>query len=137
MHTNQSIAQIRNSRQAGFSLLEVLVAFAILALALGVLFQVFTSGMRNTQIAARHSEAMIIAESRLAELAAGDLEEGGEQGESGDFHWSTQTIPYELDEAVSLPTTSLMELSVRVEWSDYGKRRSIALNTLRVAEEQR
>ncbi len=136
MPVNHDARLLRIPRQSGFSLLEVLVAFAILAMALGVLFQVFSSGMRNTQIAARHSEAMIVAESRLAETAAGDLEEGGDNGESGPFRWSTRVAPYPLDDAFSSPAVELMEVSVKVEWKEYGKGRSVALNTLRLREEQ-
>ena len=39
------------NRQRGFSLLEVLVAFAILSVSLGVLLQVFATGLRNAGVA--------------------------------------------------------------------------------------
>ena len=38
-------------KQKGFSLLEVLVAFSILAIAMGALMQVFATGLRNTALA--------------------------------------------------------------------------------------
>lgn len=54
------------SGQRGFSLLEVLVAFAILSIALGVLLQIFATGMRNVGLSEEYSQAALYAESILA-----------------------------------------------------------------------
>ena len=49
------------NRQSGFSLLEVLVAFAILSMSLGVLYQAFSNSLRNVGASGDYSRAMIIA----------------------------------------------------------------------------
>ena len=49
--------RISRSPQCGFSLLEVLVAFAILSVSLGVLLQVFATGLRNVGMADDYSRA--------------------------------------------------------------------------------
>ena len=50
------------NRQSGFSLLEVLVAFAILSMSLGVLYQAFSNSLRNVGASGDYSRAMIIGE---------------------------------------------------------------------------
>lgn len=77
--------------ERGFTLLEVLVAFAVLATAAGLLLGIVSGGVRQVQEAARASQAAALAQT----LAAGwDLDEpllpGGRQGESEDgrYRWT-------------------------------------------------
>ena len=53
----------------GFTLLEVMVAFAIAALALAALTQAALGGLHATQAAAHTQEALSLAQSRLAAVA--------------------------------------------------------------------
>ena len=54
----------RHSR--GYTLVEVLVAFVILAMALSVLLRIFSGGVRNVGVSSDYAKAVLIAESRLA-----------------------------------------------------------------------
>lgn len=122
--------------QRGFSLLEVLVAFAILAMSLGVLSQIFTSGMRNTQLSARYSEAMILAESRLAVASVyHDLKEGSDTGSSAGFQWSVEVTAYEGTGDFTNPSSKLLRVQVTINWEEYTKNRSIRLSTLRLGSD--
>ncbi len=56
--------------QRGFTLLEVLVAFTLLALFFGALFQVFAGGLTVTRSGESESRAVLLAKSKLAELGA-------------------------------------------------------------------
>jgi len=49
----------------GYSLIEVLVAFTILALTLTVLFRIFSGGLRNVDAAADYAMAVLVAEGKL------------------------------------------------------------------------
>jgi len=55
----------------GFSLLEVILALAILTGAIAVLGEAARLGLRNAQIARDMTQAQLLCESKLAEIAAG------------------------------------------------------------------
>ena len=55
--------------QRGFSLIEVLAAFVILALVATALFQLFSGALLNASAADEWSRASLVAESRLAAAA--------------------------------------------------------------------
>jgi len=52
--------------ERGFTLLEVLIAFAIAALALALLFRAASDGMLSVRTAGRYEEAVVRARSHLA-----------------------------------------------------------------------
>jgi general secretion pathway protein I len=83
--------------QHGFSLLEVLVAFAILALSLGVLLQIFQRAMTTTAVSGDYSRIVGLAEAKLAAVGADiPLEEGVHAGEPEDgMDWIISIQPYE------------------------------------------
>jgi general secretion pathway protein I len=119
--------------EAGFSLLEVLVALLILATAVVAALQLFGGGLRLVRAAGDHTEAALLASAMLAELAPGRLEEGAEEGQAGAYRW-TRRIALEPDllpvdatrpEAVGL---RLARVSVEVRW---GSNRRVELVTLR------
>ena len=76
-------------RQSGFSLLEVLVAFSILALALGVLLQSFSTGMRGVTQSGLYSRATLLAESIFAR-AGRDKGRRDRKDKSGDYQHHDQ-----------------------------------------------
>lgn len=59
------------SRHQAFTLLEVIIALAILAVSLGVLSEVSRLSLMNSRRAAMQSEAALVAESVLGELESG------------------------------------------------------------------
>ena len=124
------------NRQSGFSLLEVLVAFAILSMSLGVLYQAFSNSLRNVGASGDYSRAIIIAEARLAEAMADvPLNEGSDQGEvDGRYQWKVvvQRYEYEGEEIVSRFTPYQVE--VVVSWQDGKHTREYQLSTLRLSQ---
>lgn len=122
----------------GFSLLEVLVAFVILGLTVGVLMRIFSGGLNNLTVADGYSRAVFLAESKLAALGVEQpLREGGESGEVDHrFRWSTEVRPYqEADQAApqTLIKFALYQVVVRVSWDNGPRERSVQFATLRLA----
>jgi general secretion pathway protein I len=125
--------------QSGFSLLEVLAAFSILALSLGVLMRIFSGALNNVEVARDQAEALIVAQSMLASATVEPLPSGGDEasGRHGErFEWQVSIRPY-LSDQDSVPTgvglTSLWEIVVRVAWpsSAGGRDRAVSLRTVR------
>jgi general secretion pathway protein I len=75
----------------------VLVAFAILALSLGVLLQIFQRAMSTTAVSADYSRIVALAEAKLASVGADiPLEEGVHTGEPEDgMDWIVNIEPYQ------------------------------------------
>ena len=65
----------------GFTLMEILVAFVVLATAVAVLYQTFSAGIRNVDAITGYSQAISLAESKLMALGLEKpLAEGDESG---------------------------------------------------------
>lgn len=126
----------RQGAQGGFTLLEVLVAFAILAVALTVLVRVFSGALNAIEIAQRHTTATMLARSVVEQIGIEIPLVGGVQsGVSGDgFTWtlriarSTLLEPVVDAQALQVP----YEVEVSVAWNGSPL---LALRTLRMASE--
>lgn len=123
---------IRSRR--GFTLVETLVAFVILALSLGAIFTIFSDSLRAVQIGAERSHALALAQSRLAMIDAGGISGTGVitgEDESG-YRW--QTDIHEMPDppaAASGDGAIPVEIVVTVSWGAT-RTRSVELTTLRV-----
>lgn len=118
----------------GFSLLEVLVAFAILSMALGVLLNIFSLGIRTTRVATSYQQALMLAESKLTELeAAPTLMQGQTRGRFDDQYWWQSTIEsVDIDEFRERDLSiSVYQLRVTVGWEGYPD--GITLSSLQLA----
>jgi len=127
----------------GFSLIEVLVAFVILALVATSLFQLFSSSLNNASAAEEWSRALQVAESRLASAAAAQpLKEATERGAEleGRVKWETAVAPYvaadidpDLEKASESLATRLYRITCEVRYvGGDGRERTLTLATLRV-----
>ncbi len=126
---------MEHRRQEGFSLLEVLVAFVILSISLGVLLQVFATGLRNAGTADDYTQATLYAESILATIGRETpLSEGQHSGPINDrFSWRSTVAPY-TDDMPDPEKTHVRAYRVEVEvfWDGLAQTRSVMLETLRL-----
>ncbi len=124
-------------RQAGFSLLEVLVAFAILAVSLGVLMEIFSRASIASVATAQYSRAASLVESKLNAVGTEiPVEEDVLRGESEDgFEWELTITPIELEETSFFePPASPYRVNATALWQESGRVRRLTLSTLRLGE---
>src|ERR1700733_11074747 len=88
----RSDARPRRSN-AGFTLIEVLVAIAVLAVVLGAIGAVVGNTVRAIRSVDRRLPLLETAQSLIAALPARDaLQPGTQSGTSGDFHWRIDAV---------------------------------------------
>ena len=126
-------------RQSGYTLIEVLVAFVILAMALTVLMRIFSGGLRNVSVSSDYATATLIAESRLA--AAGidvPLRPGESSGTEGErFAWTVSVEDYAPRPGYrsAAKVVDAYRVTVTVEWPHGDDTRRVDLSTVRLQTE--
>ncbi len=126
-------------RARGYTLLEVVIAFGVLALALTILLGILTNSSRQVRWAGEAGRAALHAESLLDGVdVEGPLREGRRDGEleDGRYRWALEVRPWRDTARVPGPVDPaaprLLELQLTVEWGDGGPRERVALRSLRL-----
>jgi general secretion pathway protein I len=132
---------------AGFTLLEVMVALAVLAVGIAAVLELFGGGLRLTTKSSRRTQAVVYAQNVMDHLLAqSTLEDGDDGGQfPGGFSWRAQV--YEIrpdDDASALQQKSqnqpeffrLKQINVEVYWSEGVGEQSYALRSLRTITDQ-
>lgn len=129
-------------RDAGFTLLEVLVAFVIAAMALGLLFDAAGDGVTAVRTAGRTEEAVSRAKSHLAALGRDvTLADGTSQGDDGDgYRWRIRVTPVATSTPPAAPSRggvrqwplTLYAIEVTLSWTENGRDRDVILRTERL-----
>ncbi|MET0329055.1 MAG: type II secretion system protein [Luteimonas sp.] len=127
--------------QRGYTLIEVIVAFAVLGVALMLLLGTLSNGTRQVRWAADSGRAALHARSLLDGLGldvpvvpgrtAGDFE-------GGRYRWTLEIVPYvdpALPPALVAPSgPQLFEVALVVNWGEAGPRERLQVHTLRLRE---
>jgi general secretion pathway protein I len=129
----------RRGGDGGFTLLEVLIAFAIAAIALAVLYHGAVEGLLGSRLAVRTDEAVARARSRLAVLCHGARLTPGEQaGDDGSgYTWrtrvnraATETIARTgADQAEPPMRADLFDVRVTLSWPGTVRPHQVSLET--------
>lgn len=128
------------NRQRGFSLLEILIAFSILALSLGILLKIFSSGVNTAGVAEEYNAAVQIAESLMAQTGVESPLQAGETTglENEKYQWRVSVSPFQFT-AENLDVTDiaavLFKTKVTVSWGD-DNGRQLELITLKLANKE-
>ncbi len=131
--------RLRNKHQ-GFSLLEILVAFSILTVSLGIILKIFSTGITTAQVTGDYTTAVQIAKNLLDKTGNESPLKAGEitGSENNFYHWRVTVSPKtfsspELD-LRDLPVT-LFEVTAHVRWGEDIKTydRIVKLTTLKLA----
>lgn len=127
--------------QSGYTLIEVIVAFAVLALALTLLLGTLSGASRQVRWADDAGRAALHAQSLIDQLGVGEaLAPGQRQGdfESGRYRWQLQVSPWRdpaqpANQPQDLSAPQLMAVSLHVAWGDAANQQ-LQVSTLRLMQ---
>lgn len=127
--------------QRGYTLIEVIVAFAVLALALTLLLGILSGATRQVRWADEAGRAALHAQSLLDQAGVGEaLQPGNKEGdfEDGRYRWSLLVEPYRDPslrqgvQPIDPAAPQLLRLELQVQWGDGGPRQRLHLQSLRL-----
>ncbi|HTQ15201.1 MAG TPA: type II secretion system protein [Rhizomicrobium sp.] len=121
----------RTGDEDGFTLLEILVALAILSVSLATLLGIFSMSLDRTRQSEDEMSARVLAQSLIAQAdSVSDPRLGTLSGTSNGYAWRLDLKPYGTSTQPA-PAPGLASVSASVAWNGSGGRRSLMLTSLR------
>lgn len=125
----------------GYTLIEVVVAFAILALALTLLLGTLSGAVQQIRWADDAGRAALHAQSLLDQVGVGEILQPGRRNgefEDGRYRWTLEVAPYRdpttpAVPALDLSAPQLLQLSLEVRWGEEARQR-LRLQSLRLVQ---
>ena len=128
--------------ERGFTLIEVVVAMAVLGVGLVVIIELFSGGLRLEKTSEEYSQAVSYARMKMEEISLQEkIEEGVQSGQFDKFfRWETEwkridVLAPEKIQDISLPI-ELFQLRVKVFWKAGAKERSAGVETYRAIKRE-
>ena len=123
--------------RAGFTLLEVLVATALLGIAVAVILQLFSSNLRALSVSEDFVHASIKAEVKMREVLDNDKPSETSFSETTDDGYRTDVlIKNALKERTENIDINLFQIDVTVHWTKGTKERSFTVRSLKAVRKQ-
>lgn len=130
--------QARNIEK-GFTLIEVMVAVAILAICLVAIMQLFSGGLRSSKMSKDYTRAVIYAKEKMEETLLKPASGSGDFSDNltrNKFRWEAEVSPYTEAFLTGLGSENkpldLIKIKVKVLWTDNDKQKFIELTTLKL-----
>jgi len=121
-------------KDRGFTLIEVLVAFLILAFSLAALFRLFSGSLVSVRQGEDYAQAVAVARAEMARIDADGIDAGkADSGETEDgYRWETQyTRIAGIEEKKTESGFEPIQVTVTVNWGDLGTK-SLSMSTVRL-----
>ncbi len=122
----------------GFTLIEVVVALAILGVGLTVIIELFSGGLRLARASMEYTGAVNYARMKMEEITVKPtIEEGTQEGESDDktFRWQVGVKKVDLlsiDKSVDYkPPIELYQVKIDVFWKSGTREKSTSVESLK------
>jgi general secretion pathway protein I len=120
---------------AGFTLLEILVAFTIATTALGLLFRIHANSTATVVLSEQYREATTLAQTLIAELSVTEPSIAfSRSGSTPTFDWSVRAERYtgsRTDAAADPSPYLLRRIVVEVGWTGRDRERDIMISTIK------
>ena len=131
--------------ERGFTLIEVMVATAVMAVGIASALELFGGSMRLASASANQTRALVVARSLLDEaLWRAELEDGSRSGSVGRYDWNLEIYTTErqffgLDEGDGFGFEDdtdymLWEIAATVRWTEGSRDKSLRITTARLSE---
>jgi general secretion pathway protein I len=128
--------EARTKAAAGFTLIEVLVAFTIAALLIIPMTRLVSTGLGSFDRAQNYATATLWAQSLLANAGVQTpLTEGVQTGDLPQhMHWEMDVVPYHDDQTSPAPAGALIPyaITLTISWPDRHTRNELRFNALRL-----
>jgi prepilin-type N-terminal cleavage/methylation domain-containing protein len=119
----------------GFTLLEVLVSLAIMAIAVTLLVQLFSANLRTIVRSGDMTSAAVRGEARIREILAGTtLAEKVWSEITADGYRMDVTISEVMKQRTDNLPVKLMEVALTVRWMEGMKEKSLHLKTMKMVD---
>lgn len=129
---------MREKRTRGFTLMEVVVALAVLGVGLVVIIELFSGGLRVGRVSGEYTRAVDYARVKMEGIAlAREVKEGMEEGEfDRNYRWHLEVkrvdlLPGEQPVDITLPV-DLYQIKLQVIWKSGSQERSAAIESMKV-----
>jgi len=121
--------------EQGFSLLEVVVALAIMAGGFLAVLNLFSGSVRSVDFSGQYLKAVTLANSKMNELEIKNFlvdDRSGNFKNEENYRWELDITPYDSDLNDEDSNVQLQKVLLKVLWNDDGNTRNLELATLRL-----